>query len=196
MRRGWTLVEVLVAASLLVLGLSVLTAVLVPALESSRTGSQLAQLQQQAALIVEWVASDLAATPPAGFRAQPIPEGLVLALHPVSDITSSSTLTWSDQAVLYSWDFENRSLLRKRWPGMTTNGPFLPDPAALHTAATTASPEDRVLSRAVIFFQVTFTGGVNNPLVSLELQLSHPDSPPERTIELRHQRSFFLRNSG
>lgn len=195
-RDGWkglTLLEVMVAMALLALGLTVLFLVLLPALETTRRGSQMAQLQQEAAVIAEWLERDLAITPPVGLATEP---GIV-GLHQVVGVASDGGLRWADEVILYrSLD---QQLLRKQWP---PNPPSLAPPSGgapfsftgkLVSIATPANGSERLLTRHLQNFELLTS---SMPLVQLQLQLRHPDSPPDRPVELIHQRDFYLRNSG
>lgn len=108
-RRGFTLVEVLVTIVLVSIGLTVLTMALVPSLRLSLRGHQRIELQQSGQLALRSLQDDLSHSARAGLR---LGEGW-LSLHRLREVSAGGAQVWEDHLVVYRWPGE--TLTRSLW---------------------------------------------------------------------------------
>ena len=104
--RGFTLVEVLVAAALGSMVLYVIVALLIPALRVSGQGTTKVDLDQRAALIDERLTRALKSTTRAGVGRLPegeSPDPLYLSVHPLLGTLTGSRQDWSRQLTVFVW---------------------------------------------------------------------------------------------
>jgi prepilin-type N-terminal cleavage/methylation domain-containing protein len=114
-RRGFTIVEVLVAASIALLVLGVAFALLRPALQRFSQGRTRAELQRQAETTLDRLEIDLrlalAATASVGTGTDPTILGLVRA----QDITPQGAQVWEKGVETYIYDPVQQQLRRSEW---------------------------------------------------------------------------------
>ena len=124
--RAFTLVELLVAATLSILLLGMMFAFLVPTMRASVRGSSRVEMQQQAVVALSRMAEDLEATAPAGIaiyapdampaNAADLPQlganwtPLLMVKDPVdmsivrlNNVNASGQQVWDTHAVIYNW---------------------------------------------------------------------------------------------
>ncbi len=201
-RRGFSLLEALLACTLLSLLLTLLIQVLVPMARGSVRGTQQAGLQQITVLAAGQVERDLAATPPAGLALFPAPSPggpSAASLHRLLDVAADGSPVFATDLVLLWWDPDRRQLGRRRWPPApptTAETPtsarcFTPGIGLVNQVLATSNPaEERVLAGDVSLFSLTLAG----PLATLRLvcEAAAPDGKPPESFEVR--KVIVLRN--
>lgn len=202
-RRGFTLVEVMVAAALGVLVLGLAAGYLVPALRASDRGSSEVEMEQQAVLALSQIERDAGRTTPEGLslRAE---APVCLAVNPRDEVEPDGTVVWSDSYIIYSFDKKRGLLIRRQWPpGMPTPTaaeqvrihPKRLTPARLAQIAAAAPVHYSVVARGVQDFRILQAGTdglVRQPIhIVLTLQRKVPGhQTPEQWI---YSRSLFVR---
>lgn len=218
MRRGLTLLEVLVTAVLLGLVVTLGFAFLLPVMRGSTRGTLRVEMQQQAALALNLLTLDLRRTSVAGLSLRSGPEPVVVAACPVSSpdlraglpppMQPDGTVVWSNFFILYHWSSDPGKLMRREWP------PGPPSPTPLETSilnprrlsperladvVSAPSASERVLATGVVSFEILpAPGGTDSMVVQpvrfrlvLERKGNTGHETPERYTLVR---SAYLRN--
>ena len=133
MRRGVSLVEVLLASALLSTMLVLLVRVLIPLLHYFSWTAARAELMTASGLVRARLQTDFQK---ARWEGVVLPTGVAgdLCIHPLADITPTGQASWSSQAIVYHWDVVSGDLTRKLWtpsPALDPSVPFRPDLVAL-----------------------------------------------------------------
>lgn len=182
MRRGFTLVEVLVASALLLLLLGLTFGYLVPALRGAGRVRVLSQLQQTSAVVFSKIQAAASTTAPGGLSwssggaVEPAPGAGLMALgfNPVDELQGvNALLRWTAKFELFWWDREAGLLRQRSWPP----GP----PSAVEAEATVvrakrlgaerlaevvgADAPSLILARGVTDFRVTQRGDDEGELI-------------------------------
>lgn len=196
---GYSIVEVLVAASLLsLLGLMVVR-FLHPALRVSARSSARSTAAQQSLILGSRIERDLQSTAAAGFSYHSGPVTW-LAVHPIVGADNQGrTLFSNDQVVVYRWDSSTNTMNRWEWPGGgVIDSPDLEplrfDRPELEGLLLTPDAYRQEYLR-VLQFEISWPSvappNVGSPL-TLELTTSEPgdsSSAPE-TVEFKKQIQF------
>ncbi len=114
-KAGFSLVEVLISAGLVLLVLGLATSFLIPLLAMQADVSRDIELQQRASLLFEQLRSDIHRSAPAGISLIEEEDSTTLVVHRADDIAQDGTLVWDNQAVIYRWTQANRQLNRLLW---------------------------------------------------------------------------------
>jgi prepilin-type N-terminal cleavage/methylation domain-containing protein len=117
-RRGFTLIEVLLAAVLGLLLLGLMVSTLVPIMKYSAWGYSRAELLQAASLVSTRLTTDLQKAPKAGIYL-PDPataQHALLSIRGISEVTDSGLPVYDPQLICYDWEATSASLTRKLWP--------------------------------------------------------------------------------
>ena len=137
-RRGITLVELLVAATLFLLIGSLALNFFISLTRSSLRGLAKGAAEQQAVIIFQNLLRDMQSTSSNAVTWDPslAPSNWrVLAIQPIEDVSNQGSLVFNVQKlILYTWDPVTKKLVRKEWltgvPGLTL---FANDPQRLTT---------------------------------------------------------------
>lgn len=113
--RGFTLLEVLLSGTVVLLVLSLGAYFLIPLLTMQVRGAEEAELRQRATLVLDELRSDVAQSRPAGWTVRRSPEEVVLAFHRFQDVAQDGTLVWQDQLVLHRWLAGEARWVRSLW---------------------------------------------------------------------------------
>lgn len=179
----------MLAATLLLLLLGLVTRILIPLLQYSRWTMARSELLQAAALAARYVVGDLQRAPMEGLSlAQP---GL-FSIHGLDEVTDTGAEVWDSKLIVYQWESSGRSLHRVLAPG-DLSAPLRPDLAQMQTWLSDASLARRTLVRGLMQeFQLETSGPHQLPL-RLRMLLSQevPGRPPQ-TYE--HFQILHLRN--
>lgn len=189
MRRGMSLIEILVAGALM-LGLTTLVlSVLYPSFRASSRSASRVEMQQQAALVMERLLLDLE---PAALASVSVhPEGI--SIQQLDGVTGTGLQVWKRGLIVYA--LQGSTLVRELWP---------PSPPALPVALVDAYPTritsadlaaivasnngtERKLATGVTQFEVT--SGLS---ITLALKRSIPGRSEAETFTL--ERQVTLRN--
>ncbi len=163
---GLTLIEVLIAASLLLLALSLLTTLVVPSIRYSADGLTQIDLQRSADSLRRHLTRDLLESVPAGVSFAGNAEQTRVAIHPLGEISASGQQVWKDEIILFGWDAEEARLRRSLWTQGT--GQF-PVPGLLVRAQTFTFGDleslwsdqtrfDRIMAENLVGFELNWHG--------------------------------------
>ncbi len=174
-RGAFTLLEVLVASSLLLLVLALTFGYLVPALRGAARVRVLGQLQQTSGVVLSKIGLAASTTAPGGFSWSSEPQGLMaLGFNPVDDLQGvNALLRWTEEFDLFWWDRDESVLRQRTWP------PGPPTPGEGETGivrakrlsasrlaeVVAADAPSLILARGVTDFSVTQRGGEDGELV-------------------------------
>lgn len=121
--RGFTLVEILVAGTLLLGMLGLISQVIVPVMRASARTSVRVELQALANVSMQKLTTDLNLVAAQGISGPfQAPNGSIsFALHRNAGFSSDGKPLWSTQMVVYRWDTDAQILYRSLWPPSATN---------------------------------------------------------------------------
>lgn len=115
--RGFTLTEVMVAATLLLLALGLAFGYLIPASRAANRLRIRAHLQQTAQVALRSILTEASTTSPRGFSGSSGPEKVALAFNPVDSIQiADASLRWAESYVIIWWEKSDHTLRERRWP--------------------------------------------------------------------------------
>lgn len=204
--RGIGLIEVLVAATLAILLLSLLHRFLVPVLQTNARVSVLVHLRQQATVSLEHLARDFRATSGSTIsylpRSSSAPDQpVVLALNRVESVTSSGRQLYENRVTLYVWDPVAKTLKREVWPpepptlAETPDGtrPITFDELELLELALTDNGTEKLLASDVEEFQPLQAWPITLP-VEATLRLEKPQPGRESPAQLEIRKKLGFRN--
>ncbi len=184
-RRGFSLLEIMMAASLLLLLLALVVQIIVPMGKGSVRGAQQVELQQLAAMTVQRLARELETAGPGGISYLP-GDPVILALHRLVDVGGDGSQIYSDQVDLYWWSPRDRVLRhRAQGPVSRSRVSLPPDPAAL-----LSGPNARVIAAQVSELELTLRPTA--VAIHLALEAPAPDGKPPERFSL--DRTVYLRN--
>ncbi|MHC9538155.1 MAG: hypothetical protein AB9903_01405 [Vulcanimicrobiota bacterium] len=116
--KGATLFEILVAAALTLLLLSMVVSFLIPTMRYSIKGSVTAEIQQEALRAVNRICRDLESSGTAGvslFSPESGKGPLYPAIIRLSDVLPDGARAWEDSLTVYSWKGPGEPLIQKVW---------------------------------------------------------------------------------
>ena len=207
-RGGFSLVEIVVALGLVTLvGFIGLNLIIPTARSFSRTSTR-ADLQQQALVVGNRMAADLARASVLTLRIHPsggASDPLVIGLVPLVDVNVDGGQVWSRTLICYVWDPKSQRVVRRTWSkggspdlGLSLEGtvPTAPSDADLVKMGTAPpSSSDQLLASHVKQADLRGSGSLPLPAIELPLRLhlvleawSSQGSMPEH-IELDQQLS-------
>ncbi|HXE73733.1 MAG TPA: hypothetical protein VNO81_13810 [Candidatus Nitrosotenuis sp.] len=208
-RGGATLIEVLVGGGLAVLVLTVLIMFLLAAFKFSGQGTARVEMQQQAVVALERMASELQRSSTeavALLSRDPLkPQNPVaFALTRLKDVSGEGDPIWEEKLIVYYWDRERSLLLRREWPpapptlglSLSSRRANKVSPADLISLASSTNGTEKLLARGVCSFDVTHAGSgssIEPPLtltLGLEREVARQKGPEtfqlSRTVTLRN----------
>lgn len=117
-RRGATLLELMAAASLSLLALSVLTAVIVPAFRATGQSGARIEMEQQATVLLRRISREMQRSLPEGLAVQDQSSGCVVSIHGIVGIAGSDPplRVFSRQLVFYVFRSSTGEVRREVWP--------------------------------------------------------------------------------
>lgn len=205
-RRGFTLTEVMVASSLLLLALGLALGYLLPAVRAAGRLRARSHLQQSAVVALREIAAGAATTSPRGFSWSFAPT-VALAFNPVDEVQlADAALRWSDHYDIIWWSQSDHTLRKRRWP------PGPPSPSELEGTSIRAKrlsperiaeilsgePQGRILARGVKRFKLSH-GGTEGALIqpiTVELSLVEEgrEGDAEGAVEVIQKVVFRVEN--
>lgn len=114
-RRGLSLAEVLLSATLVLLVMGLAIGFLVPLMGMQRSRAESAEVEQRGAIVTEELRRDLALTNSSGVSLVRTPGELLLGIHGADNVAQDGTLVWSDRLVIYSWRSSEHLWRRGIW---------------------------------------------------------------------------------
>jgi type II secretory pathway component PulJ len=114
-RRGLSLVETLLSATLLLLVLGLGARFLIPLLRMQADNGARSELQQRAAILLDELRDDLAHTTAAGVSLVQSPEEVLLGIHGLDNLAQDGTMVWRDSLVVYRWTSDEGLYKRAVW---------------------------------------------------------------------------------
>lgn len=190
MRRGFSLVELMVTSSLTLMVVSLLYVMLVAGMRLYRHGSARSELQVSATMSLSRLAADLDRTTPPGVSVRP--DGL--SLVPLRGISADGRQLWLEELILYYREAGTQALLRRHCPPVPEDVSLALDPTRplalseeeLQVLFLAASPPAVVMARDVVSFEVTRPQGPRLLHVRLELA--------RESLRFELQRDLYVRN--
>ena len=194
-RRGVTLVEVMVGATLFLLVTALTFGYLIPATKAANRARVKSHLQQTATVVLAKIREAVSTTSPSGFSWSTEPP-VAVAFNPVEELQpSNGLLRWSANYLVFWWEESAETLWTAEFTGTT-------DSEASILKAKRLSPQRlrdvigpiskrRTLARGVTRFSVNHAGGDTALIqpVLVEVTLHQPgfsDSPVvDRTLTFR-----------
>ena len=210
--KGFTILEVLIAAGLSLLLVGLFLGILGPTLRATGRNSARIALQQSALLALNRVSKEVQASCVSGLGILP-GDPTVLSIHRIADVvnTSPASRAFDSQLIVYSYVPSSHQIRRRLWPepglGETTldgllepptaNQALRPEARSLLYFAQHPGPREGILVGQVRRFSVTSRSNapeVTPPLVlTLELEGALPGSAQPYRFEL--SQSLSPRNS-
>lgn len=183
--RGFTLIETLIGAGLLMLLLALIVQIVIPMGKGTVRGSQQVELQQMAYLAVDQLRRDLEASPSSGLTTAG-----GLTAHRLVDVAADGSQVFASDLVVVWRDMTERRLWRRTWPpdpptlarALTTDRAFRPTPDEFANLTSGRKPSDKVLAAQVEEFAVEQAG--NTARIHLLLQAPAPDGKSPERFEL------------
>lgn len=190
--RGFTLIEALIASTLMLLLFGVVASAFGPTLRATARSLTQAELQQEVDTALRFVEADVKRTVGGGIGLLPAEadkpqQPVALGLVRLEGVASDGRQVWETQAVVYVWDRGSGRLLRRLYPPQPPAGldvPFSPGhPVQLATDALLRIASERgdavrVLASGVRRFEVGHggKGTAIEPPLTLTLELAR--TPP------------------
>ena len=219
-RRGFTLIEIMVASvlALILFGLLILT--VMPLMRQSIRGYERIVLSQTALVASSRLATDLQTTTLAGMVLPPpdaTPPGLVLgdssrrskatgkvkqfvSLQPIDWVSDQGAKLWIQELVLYQWDPTQQSITRARWKPPTAgpsdltlsaDGPTLPSATQIPILLSGSTLQR--LAHGVVAFRFALEPDGSLPL-TLEMRLEQLVPGRAEPESFSMSRKFYMRN--
>lgn len=201
MRRGFTLLEILVASTLFLLVIGLAFGYLIPATKAAYQSRVRSHLQQTATVVLAKIRQAAATTSPSGLSWSS-QNPVALGFNPVDTLQAgNAVLVWAPSYQLFWWDQQGETLWSADWP----KGGLAPTPPEVSlTRAKRLLPErlgevvssipegsKRAMAQSVSRFAVEHRGDdtslIQPVTISLELrEPNRPQRPPvSRTLTLR-----------
>lgn len=140
MKRGFTLLEVLVGSTLFLLLLALAFGYLIPATKAAYQLRLRSHVQQTATVVLAKIRQAAATTAPGGFSWSD-QSPVALAFNPVDKLQpANSVLLWAPSYVLYWWDEPAQTLWSGEWP----NQGLPPSPAEISITRAKRLPSQRL----------------------------------------------------
>ena len=118
-RRGMSLLETLLAGTLLTMVMGLVLSFLIPTFRNSSRGGLRVEMQQQASIALERLVIDLEHGAPASVSLLPAPTGTEevsgVAVQRMEGYTSSGSQLWETQLIFYYWLPKTGTLKREIW---------------------------------------------------------------------------------
>lgn len=206
-RRGMSLLETLLAGTLLTMVMGLVLSFLVPTFRNSSRGGLRVEMQQQASISMERLVIDLEHGAPASVSILPAPAGSNevsgVAVQRMEGYTSSGSQLWETQLIVYYWLPKTQTLKREIW----NNGMKPALPVTLldyHPARITrqdlidiindGSAPESTLARGVTKFSVEYPAPPLQQPYRIQLTLDRSPLGQQVPETLTLDRSITLRN--
>ncbi|MBI3929146.1 MAG: hypothetical protein HY319_26615 [Armatimonadetes bacterium] len=204
-----TLLELIVAAALAVLLLTMFFWFLVPSMRLSGQQSARVDIQQQTTLAVRKIVADLECSTTDGIGILPTDGAqpsrpVAVGINRLDDVLADGQQSWQNSLAIYYWDRSDHRLYYKEWP---PEPPSLGIPFA-SSRATKPSPQDlleivnnnngtrRSLALGVAEFELRHTGvgdSIGLPL-TVRLVLEREVAQKSETERFEMERTVMVRN--
>jgi len=198
--RGFTLFELVLAAGLAFVLLTLCVAVLVPLAKATARSADQVDLRQMAYVSLDRLSADLGRSAPEGISILSSPTQVVLAVQPLVDLTADGAQVWDTQ--LITWFWKENQLRRRLWPPGHPDLGWVPTPARPRHVTPAELPRlmEMENSQALAGFveSVQVQGGMP-PLfvqpIKITLKLSRPGRGPGGKESYSLSTSIYLRNA-
>lgn len=198
--RAFTLLELVLAAGLAFVLLTLCVAVLVPLAKATARSADQVDLRQMAFVSLNRLSADLDRSAPEGISILSSPTQVVIAIQPLVDLTADGAQVWDAQLVTWYW--KDSQVRRRLWPPGAPDLGWVPNPARPRHVTPAELPRlmepenSQALAGFVDSLQVE--GGMP-PLfvqpIKLTLKLSRPGRGPGGKEAYSLSTSVYLRNS-
>lgn len=194
-RRAFTMVELIVGFTLTALLFALMYQFLIPALKISTRTTERAQTQQQAVIALKNLAREVETTSMLGIT--PAPDGRLVAIHPVAQVTQNSERVYADHLVVYRFVEESNQVHRALWRG--SDDPSISAPRKLSVEELEGLEagfvdEGRVLIRGVELFEFTHSGTGELLHQPFKVRLKMQKRPGDGAREFELVQAISLRN--
>ncbi|MBI3925302.1 MAG: prepilin-type N-terminal cleavage/methylation domain-containing protein [Armatimonadetes bacterium] len=195
--RGFTLVEIILAAALLLVLVTLVFQALIPALHAFSRGSAESEHQQMATVAVERIREDLQRTVTAGLSVLPASgpsDPVALGVVPFRDITPEGSLVWESRVEIHYWLPSEKKLMHKVWtpsPPPPTHRPTSYPPGVLAQAIAETTGTERVVAVNVAEFDVAVSGATVRLHIAFEQNVAYRTDGERFELD----RAFCVRNS-
>ncbi|MBI3929334.1 MAG: type II secretion system protein [Armatimonadetes bacterium] len=195
LKSGFTLVELLIACTLLILVLGTVVQILVPAFRVSARTSSRSDLQRSALMSLNRLRADLENSIAPGVVVHAPDAGeLLVSIHPVEWIQPDGLLRWQERLILYQW--RDGVLRRNVYGPAAATAPLRPSADEIRTLLE-ASNQTVLLARDVRELSVQDAepaqSGVQQPFrLFIALDRLVPGRPQPERVEL--SRKVYLRD--
>ena len=197
MRRGLTLVELMLAGGLLSLLLTVTLSFVFPSMRASSRGALRVDLQERVHLGLENMVLDLERCSASSVWVFPgNPSGM--SLQRMDTYTSGGAQVWEPSLITYHWRTSTGRLIRETWAGQPVLSitPRVEQPAAPSAAdflkiANQTGGREKLLADSVTDFTASWANRVLQ--LTLVMERSVHGRPKKERFEMR--RSVFFRNN-
>lgn len=194
--RGFTLIEVLVAAALTLILLGLIYWFLVPSLRLSSQGAARVEGQQQALNALNRAERDLQQSAPGGVSLFPQDpanpnDPVGVALVPLEDVDNDGQQLWNSNFTLIYWDRAARKLRRKTapCPAPDPHKPSRLSLAEFKALCDTQNGSEQFLASEVSDFEV-----LPGPPLALVLEVERKTSQAAAPEKFRLERVLTMRN--
>jgi len=207
---GFTVIEILVAAVLLILLLSLIFAFLTPTMKAAALGSTRAEIQQEALRSLDALSHDLKASASSGISlitpaVNPEKGPVYLGVIRVESVGPLGNDIWEQSLIVYFWKGPGSPLIRKVWSSssppslgiiLSPSSPSRVEETTLSRIADETGLKGQVLARDVSLLLITHSGmgaSVSSP-IDLSMTITRKAATGRNTPESFHlNRSICLR---
>jgi len=185
--KGFTMLEVMVAATLGLILMGLVFSFLMPTMKASVRGATRVELQQMAVMSLHRMAGDIQNTAAAGLSLSSNPPAVGVVR--IKGVTSDGRQQWEDKMIVYT--LVGGRIIRKEWPpgpsagspALTGSTPARVPPVLLGQIASTVNDTERVMASNVKSFSATTAappGQVSDPVtlkIEMEKKEAHRQEP-------------------
>jgi prepilin-type N-terminal cleavage/methylation domain-containing protein len=203
-RKGFSLIEILIACVLLLLILGLIMEVVIPMGRGTVRGSQQIELQQVGTMAVNRIAEDLSTAPPAGITRVPSSgpptsgsgNRLILSIQALTGVDTVGQQVWADHLIILWWEKPSGKLYRMKWPPgypltrrPDIDEPFKPTASELQRLCDNPRDQEKLLG---IIKSLDIDLSTTPHVLRLFSDAPAPDGAPPETFTL--ERRVYLRN--
>jgi hypothetical protein len=186
-RKGLTLLELTISATLILLVLGLGASFLLPLLRMQVKGAERAELQQRASVLTEELRRDLSQSNAAGVSLFQQGGEMMLAVHLCENVAQDGTLVWKDRLSVHHWSRSTGRWTRGQWVDpqrkwLRANAPTRLAEGTLRRLL--AEVSDLRLTTGVREVAISHPGSEGSPQLPLSLGMSL-SSPAGESLHVR-----------
>lgn len=203
-RRGFSLIEILIACVLLLLILGLIMEVVIPMGRGTVRGSQQIEMQQVGTSAINRIAEDLSTAPPTGVTRVPTAgpptvasmDRLIVSIQPLTGVDTVGQQVWADHLIILWWEKASGKLFRMQWPPgypltrrPAIDEPFKPTVLELQRLCDNPRGQEKLLG---VIKSLDVDVSVTPHVLKVSLEAPAPDGAPPESFTL--ERRVYLRN--